>query len=152
MSKAPSHREPSRSSLREMPEVDFAAHIVQANPFAERIAAEGIELSLGRSTERDARREREPSAESLREIPEVDFERAQVRANPYARRIAAEGITLQVGRGRPKRGDEIGPTVPRSIRLPANVWKMLEQKAKERGLPLHAVLRAAVLEWLRRVA
>ena len=152
MSKASSHREPSTASLREMPEVDFAAYVVRLNPFAERITAEGIELSVGRSTEGETHPEREPSAESLREVPEVDFSRARVRANPYARRIEAEGITLQVGRGRPKRGDEIGPTVPKSIRLPADVWKLLEDKARERGLPLHAVLRAAVLEWLRRVA
>jgi len=33
---------PSRASLREMPEVDFKAAKVRRNPFAKRIAAEGI--------------------------------------------------------------------------------------------------------------
>ena len=91
---------------------------------------------------------KEPSKASLREIPEVDFEHARVRRNPYAARIAAEGI--HVGRGRPIKGTETGPTVPRSVRLPAKLWKELEAKAKAQGLSLHSALRAAILEWARR--
>ena len=91
---------------------------------------------------------RDPSQSSLREIPEVDFEHARVRRNPYAARIAAEGI--HVGRGRPTKGTETGPTVPRSVRFPAKLWKELEEKAKARGLSLHAALRAAILEWAKR--
>ncbi len=94
------------------------------------------------------RRHRGPSAASLREIPEVDFSKVPVRRNPYARRIAAEGITVHVGRGRPKKGGETGPTVPRSVRFPASVWAHLERRAKAEGMPLHAALRAAVLAWL----
>ncbi len=94
-------------------------------------------------------RPREPSAASLREIPEVDFGRARVRRNPYAARVAAEGI-VHVGRGRPKKGTETGPTVPRSVRFPAQLWKMLEAKAKAEGLTLHSALRAAILEWGKR--
>ncbi len=89
-----------------------------------------------------------PSAASLREIPTVDFTAAKVRRNPYAARIAAEGISVHVGRGRPEKGTETGPTVPRSVRFPAGVWKELEKKAKAEGMPLHAALRAAVLAWL----
>ena len=152
MKKESSRREPSRSSLRELPEVDFAAYSVCANPFAARILDEGMDLVVVPPTGRDGLREPGPSRQSLREVPEADFNRLRVGPNPYAERIAAEGISLQVGRGRPKRGHEVGPTIPRSIRLPADVWKMLEKKATEQGLPLHAVLRAAVLEWLRRVA
>ncbi len=88
----------------------------------------------------------EPSRASLREIPEVDFTAAKVMRNPYAARIAAEG--LHVGRGRPKKGEETGPSVPRSIRFPAPVWKRLEKRAKVEGITLHAALRAAVLEWV----
>ena len=95
-----------------------------------------------------ATRAREPSEASLREIPEVDFERARVRRNPYAARIAVEGI--HVGRGRPAKGKETGPTVPRSVRFPAKLWEELEAKAKSQGLSLHSALRAAILEWARR--
>ena len=42
MKKARSHEEPSRAALREMPEVDFRTAKVRRNPYAERIAAEGI--------------------------------------------------------------------------------------------------------------
>jgi hypothetical protein len=95
-------------------------------------------------------RPREPSAASLRESPEVDFGRARVRRHPYAARVAAEGI-VPVGRGRPKKGTErTGPTVPRSVRFPAHLWKLLETKAKAEGLTLHSALRAAILEWARR--
>ena len=91
----------------------------------------------------------EPSRASLREIPEVDFVRAKVRRNPYAQRVATEGI-VHVARGRPKKGTETGPTVPRSIRFPVAVWKMLEATAKAQGLSLHAALRAAIVDWARR--
>lgn len=92
---------------------------------------------------------REPSKASLREIPEVDFDRARVRRNPYAARIAAEGI-IHVGRGRPIKGTETGPTVPRSVRFPAKLWKQLEAKARAEGLSLHSALRTAILEWAKR--
>jgi hypothetical protein len=89
-----------------------------------------------------------PSRSSLREMPEVDFKKAKVRRNPYARRIATEGISVRVGRGRPKKGAETGPTVPRSVRFPASVWEHLERCAKADGIPLHAALRAAVIAWV----
>ena len=92
------------------------------------------------------RKTQEPSRASLREIPEMDFSKAM--RNPYARRIAAEGMSIHVQRGRPKKGTETGPTIPRSVRFPADVWAHLEQQAKRAGIPLHAALRAAVLAWL----
>lgn len=91
-----------------------------------------------------------PSAASLREMPEIDFSTAIVQRNPYAARIALEGI--QIVPGRPKKGTEKGATVPRSIRFPKPIWRQLEQLAKAEGLTLHAALRAAVLEWMRREA
>ena len=97
-------------------------------------------------------RQREPSKASLREIPEVDFTKARPRKNRYAKRIAAEGIVVQVGRGRPKKVLEVGGTVPRSVRFPANVWAMLEKRARKKGLTLHAALREAILDWLNRAA
>jgi hypothetical protein len=82
-------------------------------------------------------------------MPEVDFEAAKVRRNPYAERVAEEGI-VHVGRGRPRKGQETGPTIPRSIRFPAPIWKRLEQRAEAKGITLHAALREAILEWAGR--
>ncbi len=92
---------------------------------------------------------RAPSKASLREIPEADFKSATVRRNPYADRIAAEG-GIHLGRGRPRKGEETGPTIPRSIRFPAPVWKLLQARARARGMSLHAALRAAIMEWAAR--
>jgi hypothetical protein len=98
-----------------------------------------------------ATRMKAPSKRSLEEIPEIDFDRVKVKRNPWAARIAAEGI-VHVGRGRPKKGTETGPTVPRSIRFTAPVWKELERRAREEGLTLHSALRAAILDWARRAS
>lgn len=92
------------------------------------------------------KRSQEPSRASLRAMPEADFSKA--KPNRYARRIATEGFSIQVERGRPRKGTEKGPTIPRSVRFPAEVWENLEQRAKQEGIPLHAALRAAVLAWL----
>lgn len=94
-------------------------------------------------------RHQDPSRAALREIPEVDFKTAKVRRNPYAKRIATEGI-VHVRPGRPRKGKESGPTIPRSVRFPAPVWKRLEMRAKAQGITLHAALRAAIIEWVGR--
>jgi hypothetical protein len=94
------------------------------------------------------RKTKDPSRASLREMPEVDFGRTKARRNPYARRIAAQGLTIHVERGRPRKGTETGPTIPRSVRFPAAVWARLEARAKREGVSLHTALRSAVLEWL----
>jgi hypothetical protein len=78
--------------------------------------------------------------------------KARVRRNPYAARIAREGITVQVGRGRPKKLAEVGGTSPRSVRFPDEVWRLLEARAKKRGLTLHAALRDAIRAWIERAA
>jgi len=41
-------REPSTASLREIPEVDFSRVKVRRNPYAARIAREGIVVQVGR--------------------------------------------------------------------------------------------------------
>lgn len=41
-------REPSRRSLRDIPEVDFRKARVWRNPYARRIAAEGLVVQVGR--------------------------------------------------------------------------------------------------------
>ncbi len=47
-SKRAKSREPSKASLREMPEVDFSKARVRRNPYAARIAEEGIRIQAGR--------------------------------------------------------------------------------------------------------
>ena len=98
-----------------------------------------------------ARSHEEPSRAALKEMPEVDFKTAKVRRNPYAERIAAEGI-VHVRPGRPRKGEETGPTIPRSVRFPAPVWKRLEDRARAEGITLHAALRAAIIEWVGRAS
>src|SRR5256885_5734475 len=90
-----------------------------------------------------------PSRASLREMPEVDLKDGRWRPNPYVARIAAEGITLPK-RGRPKMGEEIGPSVTRSVRFPPRVWASVESVAKAKGVSVHAALRAAILDWIPR--
>jgi hypothetical protein len=96
--------------------------------------------------------QRAPSKASLREMPEVDFSRARVRRNPYAKRIREEGLVVQVGRGRARRVLEAGGTVPRSVRFSPAVWALLEERAKAKGLTLHAALREAIVAWALRAA
>ncbi len=43
------NREPSRRSLREMPEAHFSKVKVRRNPYAHRIASEGMTIHAGRS-------------------------------------------------------------------------------------------------------
>ena len=97
-----------------------------------------------------ARKQTHPSKASLREMPEVDLKDGRWRPNPYAARIAREGMTIHVGIGRPKKGEETGPTIPRSVRFPAAVWKLLEERAEAEGMTLHAALRAAIIAWVSR--
>ena len=94
----------------------------------------------------------EPSKASLKEIPEVDFSKAVVRPNHHAARIAKEGITIQVGKGRPKKLAEVGGTTPRSVRFPDEVWALIEERAKARGISVHAALREAILAWAKKAA
>ncbi|MBN1611037.1 MAG: hypothetical protein JW940_30680, partial [Polyangiaceae bacterium] len=98
------------------------------------------------------RPQREPSARSLREMPEVDFSKVRTQRNKFAKRVLGEGLLVQVGRGRPRKVLEAGGTVPRSVRFSPRIWEKLEQHAEAKGLTLHAALREAILDWLRRAA
>jgi len=42
------HGEPSKASLKEIPEVDFSRGRVRRNPYAKRITREGIVVQVGR--------------------------------------------------------------------------------------------------------
>jgi hypothetical protein len=132
-------REPSPASLRAVPEVDFGKYgRRRRNPFAKRMAREGWELD-----------HEGPSLASLEEMPELG-DKLKGRRSPYAKRIASQGVELQVGRGRPRAGTELGPTQVKSVRLPPAVWKRLETQARVEGVALHAIVRTALLEWLKR--
>jgi len=139
-------RDPSAASLREMPEVRFDRYRVRRNSYAARIAREGSQLVHD-----------EPSAASLTEMPEADFATARVRKNPYVLKASggprAAEPRIQYGRGRPRAGEESGPTPPRSLRLPQVMWRALDAAARERHTTTHALLReviAAFVEALPR--
>jgi len=132
-------REPTAASLREIPQVDFSRYTIQQNPYADRIARDGIRVVHD-----------EPSSESLAEIPEPDFASVLSRRNPYASRAAEAVARMQLGQGRPRRGHESGPTPTRSIRLPQSVWEALEEEARRTGATVHALLRKSVTTYLLR--
>ena len=130
---------PSVMSVREMPEIDFRRYHVRKNPYAAVIAREGISVVHD-----------EPSSRSLAELPEVDFSHVQPGRNAYAGRARRAVLQLKAGRGRPKRGQEVGPTPARSIRLPMTVWEALEDAARDAGTTVHALLRLAVTDLLEK--
>ncbi len=61
------------------------------------------------------------------------------------------GGMILPGRGRPKKGEGPGPMALRSIRVPVQVLKQVEKRAKAKGLTVHAALRTAIVEWIGRV-
>jgi hypothetical protein len=92
----------------------------------------------------------------------IDFERfGPARRNAFAGAGEPGGPSLaalwempqlasdapMLRRGRPK-GGAARPTVARSVRLPAAVWKQVEAKARAKRLNVHQVMRAALLGWL----
>jgi hypothetical protein len=121
MKKAISKRSsnPSPGSLREMPEIDFTVYRIRRNPYAARIALEGVEIAHNG-----------PSRKSLREMPEADLTRSRIRPNRYAAKAITSASKIQYGKGRPRKGTEVGPTPTRSIRFPDAVWKDLENEAR----------------------
>src|SRR5579872_3639550 len=133
--------DPSATSLREMPEIDFDRYHIRKNPYAAVIAREGI------SVVHDG-----PSIRSLAEIPEVDVSRVHPHRSAYAGRARSTVLQLRTGRGRPRRGQEIGPTPARSVRLPLTVWAALEAAAHEAGTTVHGLLRLAVTHLLQTQA
>jgi hypothetical protein len=126
---------PTAESLRELPEIDFSKYRIRRNPYAARVAREGIEIL------HDG-----PSAASLTEIPEVDYATVRIRPNPYVTR--AREPEIQYGRGRPRRGEEVGATTVRSLRLPAKTWERIDAEAKARKTTAHALLREIVVRFV----
>ena len=97
------------------------------------------------------RRATEPSRASLRDIPEIDFSKAVVLGRGAAGLHKARAL-LKKRQGRPKKGTRPAGSSPRSIRFSDPMWRELEQRAKRRGVSLHALLREVIAEWLTKAA
>jgi hypothetical protein len=78
--------EPSRASLDEIPESDFAKVRVRKNPYAARIAREGIEIQVGRGRPRKLLEVGGTEPRSLR-FPRAIWKRLEGRAK-------GKGMTL----------------------------------------------------------
>ena len=115
------------------------------------ISARRVTMHERRTYEKESSRvsHAEPSKASLRKIPEADFTKGGWRRNPErAARIRKEGITIKVdgrkpyvlrkGAGRPKHGEEVGPSSVRSVRVPDALWHELKVRAKRQGTTVHA--------------
>ena len=88
MSKAKrrSAKEPSASSLREIPEVDFSKVRVRRNPYSRRIAREGIVVQVGRGRPKRVLEVGGTQPRSVR-FPAIVWKRIEVRAR-------SRGITV----------------------------------------------------------
>ena len=131
-------KEPSQATLAEMPEVDFARYRVHKNRFAARIAAEGSELVHD-----------EPSPASVAEIPEVDLRSVKRWKNPWPKHLNESALAMHTRRGRPARGEETGPTVTRSIRIPVALDKALAALARNEDITVHALMRNVLASRVR---
>ena len=88
MAVAKKHRnlEPSKASLREMPEVDFDNVRVRRNPYAARIAREGIVVQVGRGRPKKIMEVGGTRPRSVR-FPDAIWKRITARAK-------AKGLTV----------------------------------------------------------
>jgi len=113
-------------------------------------------ISAGRATSHKRRRYEEGDwQESSRAVPRIaardarsQFRQGEGPSQPLRAPHCEGGISIHAGRGRPRKGTETGPTIPRSVRFPAKVWRHLARRAKAEGMPLHAAIRAAVMAWI----
>ena len=78
---------------------------------------------------------------------EANFDKEAAWAEAYYGPQVAGRI---VGRGRPRKGVEIEPTVPHSIRIQPSVWDMAKDRAKALGISTNAAFQLAVYEWARK--
>jgi hypothetical protein len=103
MKKAGKQREPSRASLREMPEVDLKDGRWQPNPYAARIAAEGMTLP-GRGRPKKGEEPGSTPPRSVRLPPQVQ-ERLKKAAKARGLTVHAAlrtAIVEWVGRNEPR--------------------------------------------------
>ncbi len=99
-----------------------------------------------------------PTPRSLHAMPERRAG-ASVKPNKFAADIAKDGgLVYQIDgepghwmplpQGRPKKGELIEPSTPRTVRLPDSVWTELNTRAKARGVGAHTLLRELVAAYL----
>jgi hypothetical protein len=88
MKKAKTRRqsEPSQASLREIPEIDFSQVRVRRNPYAARIAREGLTIQVGRGRPKKLLEVGGTRPRSVR-FPDVVWKQIEARAK-------AKGMTL----------------------------------------------------------
>lgn len=94
----PKHREPSRASVKEIPEVDFAKARVRPNHHAARIAKDGITVQVGKGTPvrvLKAKWMKEPGFRAGYEALEAEF---AVESNRIAARKLAATLKIPPGR------------------------------------------------------
>jgi hypothetical protein len=84
--KGSKQREPSRASLRDIPEIDFSKASVHRNPYAARIAKEGITIQVGRSRPKKLLEVGGTRPRSVR-FPDIVWKQIDARAK-------AKGMTL----------------------------------------------------------
>ena len=87
-----SGKEPSASSLREIPEIDFTRTKVRLNPYAARIAKEGLIVQVGRGRPRKLL-EVGPTRPRSVPFPEAVWKQIEMRAK--ARRISVHAALLE---------------------------------------------------------
>ena len=84
----PKQTEPTKASLREVPEIDFATAKVRRNPYAARIAREGIEIQVGRGWPKKLLEIGETVPRSVR-FPLAIWKRLEGRAKKQGMRLHA---------------------------------------------------------------
>jgi hypothetical protein len=84
--KARRHFEPSKASLKAIPEIDFKTAKVRGNPYAARIAAQGLTIQVGRGRPKKLLEVGETHPRSVR-FPDAVWSRVEARAKQ-------KGITL----------------------------------------------------------
>jgi hypothetical protein len=92
--------------------------------------------------------ERGPSAASLAAMPEVDFTTGIVGQGPDGYRAVV--AYARAKRGRPKKGEKAVGTTTKSVRLTDAEWSLLKKRAEREHISVHALLRQAVAELLRK--
>ncbi len=73
-------RGPSKASLREMPEIDFSSARARRNPYAERIAREGLFVQVGRGRPKKLLEAGSTSPRSVR-FPDEIWRKLEKRAS-----------------------------------------------------------------------
>jgi hypothetical protein len=84
--KGSKRREPSRASLRDIPQIDFSMARVRRNPYAARLAKEGITIQVGRGRPKKLLEVGGTLPRSVR-FPEIVWKQIEARAK-------AKGMTL----------------------------------------------------------